>query len=105
MAGRGTDIMLRGNAEYMAKTELRKQGLSDELIAESNSFSETEDPEILAARAAYTEAYKRFKMCIRDRRSGLRVNFAQTRQHGLSAVFAQLRFKRFAPAGLRDGRK
>ena len=62
MAGRGTDIMLGGNAEYMAKSELRKQGLSDELIAESNSFAETEDPEILAARKAYTEAYKRFKV-------------------------------------------
>ena len=62
MAGRGTDIMLGGNAEYMAKNELRKQGLSDELIAESNSFAETEDPEILAARAAYSEAYKRFKV-------------------------------------------
>ena len=61
MAGRGTDIMLGGNAEYMAKSELRKQGLSDELIAESNSFAETDDPEILAARAAYAEAYKRFK--------------------------------------------
>ena len=45
----------------MAKSELRKQGLSDELIAESNSFAETDDPEILAARAAYAEAYKRFK--------------------------------------------
>ena len=62
MAGRGTDIMLGGNAEYMAKSELRKQGLTDELIAESNSFAETENPEILAARAAYTEAYKRFKV-------------------------------------------
>ena len=61
MAGRGTDIMLGGNAEYMAKNELRKQGLSDELIAESNSFAETDDPEILAARAAYNEAYKRHK--------------------------------------------
>ena len=62
MAGRGTDIMLGGNAEYMAKSELRKQGLSDELIAESNSFAETDDPEILSARAAYTEAYKHFKV-------------------------------------------
>ena len=57
MAGRGTDIMLGGNAEYMAKSDLRKKGLSDELIAESNSFAETEDPEILAAREAYREAY------------------------------------------------
>ena len=61
MAGRGTDIMLGGNAEFMAKSDLRKQGLSDELIAESNSFAETDDPEILAARAAYNEAYKRHK--------------------------------------------
>ena len=62
MAGRGTDIMLGGNAEFMAKSDLKKQGLSDELIAESNSFAETDDPEILAARAAYKEAYAKYKM-------------------------------------------
>ncbi|MDD3164954.1 MAG: preprotein translocase subunit SecA [Oscillospiraceae bacterium] len=57
MAGRGTDIVLGGNPEYMAKADLRKQGLSEALITESNSFAETDDPEILAARAAYTAAY------------------------------------------------
>ena len=62
MAGRGTDIMLGGNAEFMAKSDLKKQGLSDELIAESNSFAETQDPEILAARAAYKEAYAKYKV-------------------------------------------
>ena len=62
MAGRGTDIMLGGNAEFMAKNELKKQGLSDELIAESNSFAETSDPEILAARAAYQQAYAKYKV-------------------------------------------
>ncbi len=62
MAGRGTDIMLGGNAEFMAKSELKKQGLSDELIAESNSFAETSDPEILAARAAYQQAYAKYKV-------------------------------------------
>ncbi|MBQ7522938.1 MAG: preprotein translocase subunit SecA [Oscillospiraceae bacterium] len=61
MAGRGTDIMLGGNAEYLAKNDLRKQGLSDELIAESNSFAETDNPEILAAREAYNEAYRLHK--------------------------------------------
>jgi len=61
MAGRGTDIVLGGNAEFMAKADLRKAGLSEELIAESNSFAETSDPEILAARAAYNEAYERHK--------------------------------------------
>ncbi|MBQ3356878.1 MAG: preprotein translocase subunit SecA [Oscillospiraceae bacterium] len=62
MAGRGTDIMLGGNAEYMALSDLRKQGLPDEIIAESNSYAETDDPEILAARAAYKEAYARHKV-------------------------------------------
>ena len=62
MAGRGTDIMLGGNAEFMAKSDLKKQGLSDELIAESNSFAETDNPEILAARAAYKEAYAKYKV-------------------------------------------
>ncbi|MCQ2420628.1 MAG: preprotein translocase subunit SecA [Clostridia bacterium] len=57
MAGRGTDIMLGGNAEFMAKDDLRKAGMSEELIAESNSFAETENEEILAAREAYKQAY------------------------------------------------
>ena len=49
MAGRGTDIMLGGNAEYMAKNDLRKAGLSDELIAEATGYAETDDQEILDA--------------------------------------------------------
>ena len=61
MAGRGTDIMLGGNAEFMAKNDLRRQGMEEALIVESNSFAETDDPDILAARAAYTEAYERHK--------------------------------------------
>ncbi len=61
MAGRGTDIMLGGNPEYLAKDDLRKAGMEERLIVESNSFAETDDPEILAARAAYTEAYQRHK--------------------------------------------
>ena len=61
MAGRGTDIMLGGNADYLAKSELRKGGMSEELLAEANAFSETDDPEILAARAAYNEAVARHK--------------------------------------------
>ena len=62
MAGRGTDIMLGGNAEYMALSDLRKQGLSDELIAEANSYAETTDPEILAVRAAFKEGFARHKV-------------------------------------------
>ena len=56
MAGRGTDIMLGGNAEYMAKNDLRKAGLSDELIAEATGYAETDDQEILDARALFAEA-------------------------------------------------
>ena len=62
MAGRGTDIMLGGNAEYMALSDLRKQGVADELIAEANSYAETNDPEVLAVRAAFKEAYARHKV-------------------------------------------
>ena len=61
MAGRGTDIMLGGNAEYLAKNELRKMGLSDELIAEATGYAETDNEEILAARKAFAEALAKFK--------------------------------------------
>ena len=61
MAGRGTDIMLGGNAEFLAMEQLRKQGYSDQLLAEANAYSETEDPEILAIRAKYEELFDRFK--------------------------------------------
>ena len=61
MAGRGTDIMLGGNAEYMAKNDLRKAGLSNELIAEATGYAETDDQEILDARALFAEALARHK--------------------------------------------
>ena len=61
MAGRGTDIMLGGNAEYMAKHELAKQGMTDELISEATGFGETDNQEILDARAKYQEYYQKYK--------------------------------------------
>ena len=61
MAGRGTDIMLGGNAEYMAKNDLRKAGLSDELIADAPGYAATDDQEILDARALFAEALARHK--------------------------------------------
>ena len=61
MAGRGTDIVLGGNPEYMAKAEMRKQGVTDELIAEADAHSETEDKDILQARAAFQEFEEKFK--------------------------------------------
>ena len=61
MAGRGTDIMLGGNAEYLAKAELKKAGLSDEMIAESTGYAETDNQEILDARRMFAEAEAKYK--------------------------------------------
>ncbi len=61
MAGRGTDIMLGGNAEFLAKNDLRREGLTDEIIAEATGFAETDNQEILDARqkfAAYMDKHK-----------------------------------------------
>ncbi len=66
MAGRGTDIMLGGNAEFLAKNELRKVETPEELLAEADSYAETSDPEILAIRAKYEELLKHFKAQIQS---------------------------------------
>ncbi len=61
MAGRGTDIMLGGNAEFMAKNDLRKAGLTDELIAEATGYAETDNQEILDARKMFAESLAKHK--------------------------------------------
>ena len=61
MAGRGTDIMLGGNAEYLAKSALRHDGLSEEMILEATGFGETDDQEIIKAREKFKEYYNKFK--------------------------------------------
>ncbi len=61
MAGRGTDIMLGGNAEFLAKAEMRKQGYDEEMINAATAYFETGAEDILAARALYRELYKKFK--------------------------------------------
>ncbi len=66
MAGRGTDIMLGGNAEFLAKADLRKQGKAEELIAEADSFAETTDPEILAIRQEYNDLLAKYKANIKE---------------------------------------
>jgi len=66
MAGRGTDIMLGGNAEFLAKNELRKQDIPEELLAEADSYAETNDPEILAIRSQYEQLLKKYKDEIAD---------------------------------------
>ena len=61
MAGRGTDIVLGGNAEFMAMSDLRKQELPEELLREANAYSETSDPEILAVRKQYEQLLSKYK--------------------------------------------
>nr|WP_308506736.1 preprotein translocase subunit SecA [uncultured Agathobaculum sp.] len=61
MAGRGTDIMLGGNAETMALNELKKGDYTPELIYEANGHAETDDPEVLAIREKFNELYKKYK--------------------------------------------
>ncbi len=61
MAGRGTDIMLGGNPEFLAKAEMRRLGVPEELIAESTAYGETRDEEILAAREQFRELNEKYK--------------------------------------------
>jgi len=61
MAGRGTDIVLGGNPEYLAKKELKKRGMEDEMLEYADSYFKTEDPEILQARDDYQDLVKHFK--------------------------------------------
>ena len=66
MAGRGTDIMLGGNSEFLAKQEMRKQGYSDELIEQANAHNETEDEEILKARETFNKYQNKFEEEIKE---------------------------------------
>ena len=66
MAGRGTDIMLGGNADFLAKAELAKSDLPEELLQEADSFAETSDPQILEVRAKYEQLLKKYKASIAD---------------------------------------
>ena len=64
MAGRGTDIMLGGNADFLAKAELARMDFPDELLQEADSYAETDDPEILKVRHTYEELLKKHKAAI-----------------------------------------
>ena len=72
MAGRGTDIMLGGNADFLAKADLAKMDLPEELLREADSYAETSDPEILAVRAKYEELLKKHKTAIADEAAKVR---------------------------------
>ena len=66
MAGRGTDIMLGGNAEYMAKAEMRRMQVPEELIVEATGFAETDNEDILNARRTFQELNKKYKDAIKS---------------------------------------
>ncbi len=66
MAGRGTDIILGGNAEFLAKNEMRKLGFTEELISESTAYGETTDEEILSAREVFANLNQKYKDKIKD---------------------------------------
>ena len=66
MAGRGTDIILGGNAEYMAKASMRKQGFPEELIEEATGYAETDDEEIINARKTFQELNAKYTEEIKD---------------------------------------
>ena len=66
MAGRGTDIVLGGNPEYMAKSELKRMGYQEDLLAEADGFSETDDEKILEIREKYRALYKKYKEELKD---------------------------------------
>ena len=72
MAGRGTDIMLGGNAEFMAMTELRKQELDENLLREANSYAETDDEAILAVRKQYETLLSGYKAAISQEAEAVR---------------------------------
>ncbi|WP_413778032.1 preprotein translocase subunit SecA [Caproicibacterium sp. XB1] len=72
MAGRGTDIMLGGNSEYMAKSEMRRMGFSEEMIAQATAYGETDNVDILNARKTFKELEDKYKEEIRPEAQAVR---------------------------------
>jgi len=95
MAGRGTDIMLGGNAEYLAKSALRHDGLSEEMITEATGFAETGDENIISAREKYKEYYNKFKSEIAPEAEQVRsaggLSIIGTERHDSRRIDNQLR--------------
>ncbi len=67
MAGRGTDIMLGGNAEFLARAELRKREIPEEIITEAIGFADTDNQEVLEARKLYRELYDKFNAEVKEK--------------------------------------
>ena len=67
MAGRGTDIILGGNAEFLAKADMKKQGMEEEVISEAVSYADTQDETILEARKIYRELYAKYNDEVKEK--------------------------------------
>lgn len=72
MAGRGTDILLGGNAEFLAKADMRKMGMEEDLINDAIGFADTDDEEVLAARKTYKELYDKHSDEIKEKADKVR---------------------------------
>lgn len=67
MAGRGTDIILGGNAEFLAKADMKKRGMEEEVISEAVSYADTDDETILEARKVYRELYAKYDAEVKEK--------------------------------------
>ncbi|MBR6983755.1 MAG: preprotein translocase subunit SecA [Ruminococcus sp.] len=67
MAGRGTDIMLGGNAEFLARAEMRKREIPEEIISEAIGYADTDNQEVLDARKLYRELYDKFNAEVKEK--------------------------------------
>ncbi|MBQ7740237.1 MAG: preprotein translocase subunit SecA [Eubacterium sp.] len=95
MAGRGTDIMLGGNAEFLAKAQMKKMKFSNELIDEATGFAETDDEDILKARQTFIDLEKQYKEEIKDEADKVReaggLFILGTERHDARRIDNQLR--------------
>ena len=107
MAGRGTDIMLGGNAEYLARADLVKAGYSDEVIADATGYAETDNEEILAARKLFAEKMAQHKAVIAEEAEKVRAAgglfIIGTERHESRRIDNQLRGRAGRGAGCRSG--
>jgi len=95
MAGRGTDIMLGGNPEYLAKSEMRRMAFDEEMIAEATGFAETDNEEIIEARRTFSELNQKYKDAIKDEAERVReaggLYIIGTERHDSRRIDNQLR--------------
>ena len=103
MAGRGTDIMLGGNAEFLAKAEMRKREYPEEIITEAIGYADTDNQEVLDARAVYQELYKQFGEEVKEKAQAVKeaggLYILGTERHESRRIDNQLRGRRSGRQG------